>query len=109
MAMPILTSGRLPSRATTCKGTFYAAKVQCRLRFASSLKLSLVWKYRMDYRRKFLYGMDMDWKKIARMKYEKIVFNSIPYPDTRIEVTFASFSVPAGMFSPFCCLDIYFI
>ena len=25
------------------------------------------------------YGMEMEWKKIASMEYEKIVFHSIPY------------------------------
>ena len=44
----------------------------------------------MDYGRKFLYGMEygmedftygmeMEWKKIASMEYEKTVFHSIPY------------------------------
>ena len=27
----------------------------------------------------FLYGMEMEWKKIASMEYGKIVFHSIPY------------------------------
>ena len=27
----------------------------------------------------FWYGMEMEWKKIARMEYGKIVFHSIPY------------------------------
>ena len=28
----------------------------------------------------FSYGMEMEWKKIASMEYEKIVFRSIPCP-----------------------------
>ena len=27
----------------------------------------------------FWYGMEMEWKKIARMEYGKIVFHFIPY------------------------------
>ena len=27
----------------------------------------------------FLYGMEMEWKKIASMEYGKIVFHSNPY------------------------------
>ena len=53
-------------------------------------KISLVWKYGMEYGRKFWYGMEygmedfwygmeMEWKKIASMEYGKIAFHSIPY------------------------------
>ena len=29
--------------------------------------------------------MEMEWKKIARMEYKKIVFHTIPCPASRIE------------------------
>ena len=38
-------------------------------------KLTLVWKYEMEYMEK---NFSMEWKKIARMEYGKIVFHSIP-------------------------------
>ena len=31
----------------------------------------------------FLYGLEMEWKKITRMENGKIVFHSIPYPGYR--------------------------
>ena len=31
-------------------------------------KISLVWKYGMEYGRKFEYGMKMEWKKIVSME-----------------------------------------
>ena len=41
-------------------------------------KSSLVWKYGMEYGMEdFWHGMEMEWKKIARMEYEKIIFHSI--------------------------------
>ena len=45
----------LPSRAATCKGTLNFVKVQYKLRaaFGQNLPFALVWKYGMEYGRKF--------------------------------------------------------
>ena len=55
------SSMRLPyclsSRATTCKGTLNATKVQYKLRVASGLNLR--------------WYISMDWKKIVSMEYGK--------------------------------------
>ena len=65
----------LPSRATTCKSTLKVAKMQCKLRVASGLNIpwygSIEWNMEENF--------SMEWKKIARMEYGKIVFHSIPY------------------------------
>ena len=47
-------------------------------------KICLVWKYGMEWNMEDYVSMDwkifsMEWKKIASMEYEKIVFHSIPF------------------------------
>ena len=82
----ILTSGHLPLRVITHKGTLNAAKVLYWLRFASGINSPLGWKYGMEYGRKFQcrveYEMEdfIEWKKITSMDKGKIVFHSIPCP-----------------------------
>ena len=45
--------------------------------------------YGMNYGMEdFWYGMEMEWKKIARMEYGKIVFHSIPYHALIIRASF---------------------
>ena len=76
----------LPTRATTCSGTLNVAKVQYKLRVAFVLILS--WYGSMEWNMEENFSMEwnmewkifnMEWKKIARREYAKIVFHSIPY------------------------------
>ena len=80
-----------PSRAATWKGTLKVAKVHCKLRVASGLNLS--WCESMECNMEESFSMEwkmewkifsMEWKKIASMECGKIVFHSIPCPNSRI-------------------------
>ena len=79
----------LPLQSTTCKLTLNVAKVQYKLRVASTLNLprygSLEWNmeenFSMEWNMKWNMKWNifrMEWKKIANMEYRKIEFHSIP-------------------------------
>ena len=69
----------LPSRATTYKGTLKVAKMQYKLRVASGINIPWYGSIEWNMEENFDMEWNMEWKKIARMKYGKIVFHSIPY------------------------------
>ena len=79
MCIPDTGSGIFVSlRAPSPVVAYNTAKVQNIQCTASSQKVFLVWKYRMEYGMEdFLYEMEMEWKKIASMEYGKIIFHSI--------------------------------
>ena len=63
-------------RATTRKGALNIANVQCTLCVAFGLNLpwygSIEWNMEENF--------SLEWKKIASLEYEKIIFHSIPCP-----------------------------
>ena len=51
-------------------------------------KKILVWNGIWNGR--FLFGMEMKWKKVASMEYGKIVFHSIPYHALAVNTNFSA-------------------
>ena len=62
----------------------------------------------MEYKMEdFLYGMEMEWKKIARMKYRKIIFHFIPH-HALATTTFPSIGKNKHLKMFYSCKNWYF-